>query len=328
VLRHRWRTLGGVLAAVVVLAAVLVVVGDDEVDVSADATATTEPSTTTIEEATTTTASSTTTTTAATTTTTAAPATTAPPPPTTAAPRRMFGVQSSPQGLAVMNSDGTDRRLLVEGAFRSLDLAPNRAWLVMVNATGGSNQLVTVNADGSGLRVIDDGSWQSPRISPDGQRIAAIELVEAVGPVLVLMNRDGGGRQVIHPPKGSTNSVDWSPDGTRLAVTNSSSNGLAVYDLASGQQQVIRPRPGTTGSPIWSPDGALIAFNDGADLVVIAASGGPDRVVTGGVAERPRELAWDGSSSLLFSAGATLYRIGVDGSGLSPVANGVSSPAI
>lgn len=225
-----------------------------------------------------------------------------------------------------MNSDGTGAHLVVEGNFQGGDLAPDRSWLVLERWTELGNNLVTVNADGSGFRVIATEQWQSAHISPNGTKIAAVQLVEAVGPVLIIMNRDGTGRETVHLPNGLTNQVEWSPDGRKLAVTNSSSNSLAVYDLAAGTQVVIRPRPGTVGSPEWSPDGSLIAFSNGDDLVVIPAGGGDDRVLTSTFAEHPQSITWDGPGSLLFSAGSTIYRVGVDGSGLSALATGFFFP--
>lgn len=327
--------------AVVVLGGVavgaLVTRSDGHREASVAGVTTTSASTSSTSEGSTVTSSTTTSSTS--TTTTTAPATTvapAPPPTvisttTTAAPgppaRQIFALQGAPQGLVAMNANGTGAHLLVEGVFRAGDLAPDRSWLVLQQwiETGGDN-LVTVNADGSGFRAIATGAWQSAHISPDGTKIAAVELVEAVGPVLVTMQRDGTDRETIHLPDGSTNQVEWSPDGRKLAVTNSSWNSLAVYDLAARTQVVIRPRPGTVYGPEWSPDGSLIAFSDGDDLVVIPATGGDDRILTSGFAEHPQQITWDGSGSLMFSAGSTVYRIGADGSGLVPVVSGYFNP--
>jgi Tol biopolymer transport system component len=325
--RHRARTLGAVVAVLAVVTVAVVVGGDDQGELSTDASQ--ETTTTEAVEATssTTTSSTTTTTEPTTTSTTAAPTTTTPPPPPTTPPRQVFVVQSSPPGLASMHGDGSGLHLLVEGAFRNLDLAPHRSWLVMTKWAEDAEPLYTVDADGSGLTLIDDGAWQSPSVSPDGTKIAAVELQEGIGPVLVVMSRSGADQQVIQLPNGPTNNVDWSPDGRKLVVTSSSSTGLSVYDLVTRKQTLIRPGAGLTASPTWSPDGSRIAFLDGTDLVVVPAGGGPDQNLTGAFAERPREISWDGSSSLLFTAGNRMYRIGRDGSGLVPIGTGIAHPA-
>lgn len=296
----------------------------------ATSTATTSsPSATSLSTSSVTAATSSTTTAASTTTASApAPSTTAPPAATTttAAPRRqMFALQTD--GLAAMNSDGTGARLLVAGLFRNTDLSPDRSWLVMKQWSGQAwNRLVTINADGTNLRVIATGSWQSARISPDSTKIAAVEMNDALGPLLVIMKRDGTSQQRVDLPGGyRTNQVDWSPDGRKLAVTNSSSNGLAIYDLAAHTQTWILEARGTVWSPQWSPDGSLIAFNNGDDIVVIPAGGGTSRTVTSTPADPA--FTWDGPQSLLFADHSTLYRIGVDGAGLTKIATGFRDPA-
>jgi Tol biopolymer transport system component len=187
--------------------------------------------------------------------------------------------------------------------------------------------LATVEADGTGLAVIATGAWQSPRISPDGAQIAAVELVDGGGPRLVLMDRNGGDRQVILLPNGSTNQVDWSPDGSKLVVTNTSFNLLAIYDRASGAKQVIHPGAGVQYSPSWSPDGSLIAFRDSVDLWVIPASGGTKRSLTEALSANVREFTWDGASALLFRAGTTVYRVDLNGGAPEPVASNLTTPA-
>lgn len=231
--RHPGRVLGAVAALVLTIAATLVIGGgDNDVEVTLDESTTTSLVTTTTEQVT-----STTSTTSSSTTTTAPPPTTTAPPETTTTspPRLVFVLQGSPSGLAAMNPDGTGAHLVLDGTFRDPELAPNRSWLVMSQWFSGGFRLVTVNADGSGLNAIP-GAWQSARISPDSTRIAAVELVEAIGPVLKIMNRDGTGQETIHLPDGLTNQVEWSPDGRKLLVTNSSWTGLCTYDLATGTQ--------------------------------------------------------------------------------------------
>lgn len=245
----------------------------------------------------------------------------------TPAPRPFFALGGTPYGLVRLDADGSDAEALVSGNFRTPDLAPDRSWLVMALPGALGSSLVAVDADGTNLREIAAGAWQSARISSDGTQIAAIELVEAVGPVLVLMDREGGNREVIHLPNGLTNQVDWSPDGTKLVVTNSSFNLLSVYDLTTGVQQVIHPGAGVFRAPLWSPDGSLIAFRDGIDLLVIPAEGGSLRSLTSAFEARPTDFSWDGGSLLLFRAGSAIYRVGLDGSQPELVVQGFGSPA-
>jgi len=248
----------------------------------------------------------------------------------TPAPRPFFASQSlsfSPVGVVQVSPEGIVGPVLAAGDFRGLDLAPDRSWMVANDWGVPSRPLVTMNTDGTDIQTIATGTWQSARISPDGTQIAAIELPEALGLRLVIMDRDGGNRQTIYLPNGQTNQVDWSPDGQRLAVTNTSWNLLAVYDLTTHVQQVIRPGTGVAYSPQWSPDGTVIAFTNGTDLLTIPASGGPESSLTAAFAEHPGEFTWDGSSSLLFRAGNTLYRVRLDGSQPQPLAMHLSYPA-
>lgn len=321
--RHPRRVIGALAATIVLVGVVAVVLGGGDEPVEQAETTDTSTSTTTTSTSTTTT-STTTTTVPPTTTTTAAPTTTtsAPPPP----PRLVYAVGGSPRGLIAMNPDGSGVRTLLQGSFESLELSPDRSWLLMrVQAGADAGSLATVNADGSGYRVIATGGWQDPRISPDGTRIAVVKVDPARGPVLHLMNRDGSGQQPLYPPSGQTNTVEWSRDGTKLLITNTSSTGLSLYDLGTGQQQLILP--GAAFDQQWSPDGSLIAFSNGRDLIVIAATGGADRILTPGSIGQAIEPVWDGASSLLFRDGAALYRVGLDGSPPVQIATGLTSPA-
>ena len=93
--------------------------------------------------------------------------------------------------------------------------------------------------------------------------------------------------------------IDWSPDGSRFAMTNG--DGLYVMDLDGNRRRIFAAYPrGEIGQPSWSPDGSRIAFSvrTGGDGVF-----GPSR----------------------------LYTIGPDGSDLTVVLerrwNGVMDPA-
>ena len=77
---------------------------------------------------------------------------------------------------------------------------------------------------------------------------------------------DGGGvatRVLDHD--GSVGAIDWSPDGTRLAVdiaSGPSFSSITVVDLAEGTRTSIAEGSGGSGPafPAWSPDGSRIAY--------------------------------------------------------------------
>lgn len=264
----------------------------------------------------------------ATTTTTASTTTVLP----AVAVRPIYVVEHDPtnqnvQWLSTMNPDGSNRRRLAQGSFRSPEVSRDGAWLAVTLWSEQGNKLATINADGTSLRVIaDDGSWYSPTISPDGTEIVAVQFAQGAAPRLVRMRRDGSARAVLDPPDdfSGNNQVDWSPDGRRLAITDPSSQSLSVFDLATGTVQHIRPRPGTVSSPEWSPDGSRIAFSDGSQILLIAAGGGPDTIVTRGAGG----VTWHGPNDLVFDWGSSLFKVNADGSGLAEIATYCRAPAV
>jgi Tol biopolymer transport system component len=138
----------------------------------------------------------------------------------------------------------------------------------------------------------------------------------------------------------------WSPDGTRIAFTRVSRNGLS-YTLwtmlanGAGQRQLTH---GTSvaAEPEWSPNGKTIVFRGSSnggrtfDLYTIAAAGGTPRNITrnasGVGALNP---GWSPNGRLIVfqrmknnsGAGTGLYTIRPDGSGLKRLTVGGMDPA-
>jgi Tol biopolymer transport system component len=119
--------------------------------------------------------------------------------------------RSTPEGLSVMNADGTGQRPLTRGADSSPAWSPDGSTIIFERVEGLEGQLtvsrlVAVRPDGSGLRrVVDDPRvepWLPPWVfSPDGARLA-FAAVNAEGLVQVhVVNLDGTGlrRLTAHP---------------------------------------------------------------------------------------------------------------------------------
>ena len=91
---------------------------------------------------------------------------------------------------------------------------------------------------------------------------------------------------------GEVVSIDWAPDGTRLALSVTSFgsanpyNGLRVVDIATGRDRMVRafrPREGDAKDVDWSPDGSRLAYanDDGIRVVLAGGSSSPRRLISG-----------------------------------------------
>ena len=114
-------------------------------------------------------------------------------------------------------------------------------------------------------------SWSSPAWSPDGRRIACLRFGISSGEIVIL-DAEGGEPHVVAPVQPTRfglaySHLDWSPDGTMLAVddTPSLSEPLSIFlvDLKTGEKRrLTQPAELIIGdvAPRFSPDGQTIAF--------------------------------------------------------------------
>jgi serine/threonine protein kinase len=135
--------------------------------------------------------------------------------------------------------------------------------------------------------------------SPDGKRIAIKRSKEPYGRpgAIYWVSRDGGyEHKIVDLTNGNlSSSIDWSPDGTKLAYSDAAPNAnqLAIYlfNLQTGQKaRLASPPEGIWGDwdPKFSRDGTEIAFKRVSgfwedDVYIAKVSGGSIRHVITGV---------------------------------------------
>ena len=139
--------------------------------------------------------------------------------------------------------------------------------IYFVSSRGGHKEIWAMDYDGANQRQVTHlGSISlSPRISPDGSRLAFSSL--AKGSWDILMYSLDLNRLVSFPKFGGTNlSPAWSPDGTKLAFSSSRSGDSEIYatDSSGGNLKRLTATKGPDVSPVWNrKTGSQIAWVSG-----------------------------------------------------------------
>jgi TolB protein len=182
-------------------------------------------------------------------------------------------------------------------------------------------ELYVADADGHNRQRVMSSPLpiMSPAWSPKGDYLAYVSFERRVSTVFVQHLRTGK-KVAVSARAGINGSPSYSPDGKKLALTLSGSNGnLDVYLLDLGSQQLTRVT--TDGSidteAVFAPDGKSLYFTSdraGSPQIYQQGLGGSDRpkriTFTGNYNARPR-VSPDGRQLGLLTLADGAYRIAV-----------------
>lgn len=168
--------------------------------------------------------------------------------------------------IAVMNLDGSGRRVIYQGAPYSGDLiypvfSPNGKQIVFERLASsftlrsGQRAVFTIRADGSHLKRLtpwEESSGDNPDWSPDGKWIVFHTHVDEDGKQaqIFVIHPDGTGRrQVTHFSQGTlVGSSSFAPDGKSLVISKGVANGnLHVFTIGLDGRHLKK----VTHSPMW-----------------------------------------------------------------------------
>ncbi len=182
-------------------------------------------------------------------------------------------------------------------------------------------QLIVADADGESPRMIlqADRPLMSPAWSSDGEWLAYVSFERRVSAVYVQQVRTGQ-RRMVSARAGINGAPAWSPDGKKLALTLSGTNGnLDIYllDLGTQQLQRLTDDPSIDTEAAFTPDGSAIYFtsdrsgNPQVYRLALGSSERPRRVTfSGSYNARPR-VSPDGKQLALLTLDGGQYRIGL-----------------
>jgi TolB protein len=145
--------------------------------------------------------------------------------------------------------------------------------IVFVSSRGGHKEIWEMDYDGANQHQLTHlGSISlSPRISPDGTRVAFSSMTKA-GWEIMMYSVDLG--RLLHFPRmgGSNLSPAWSPDGTHVAFSSSRTGDPEIYVTDSDGMGMKRLTSfkGPDVSPVWNPKtGGQIAWVERSQVTLL-----------------------------------------------------------
>lgn len=183
-------------------------------------------------------------------------------------------------------------------------------------------RIAVMDSDGTNHRFVTQGDATvlTPRLSPDGTRLAYVSFAANRPHVRLVDLASGEDREILPGNPAMSFAPRFAPDGQRLvlAVALGGNTDLYAVDLASGGVQRLTFTPGIDTSASFSPDGSRIVFSSDRSgtpqLYVMNADGSaPVRISFGG--GRYGAPAWspDGDRIAFTRSGGEGLRIGVIG---------------
>jgi len=208
--------------------------------------------------------------------------------------------------VSIMNADGTGAKPLtgVSGDHQpSFNDDGTKVVFVRENTRTENSEIFIVDVDGTNrqlLAKVAKTSFGSPRISPDGTKLA-VQSVRRLGSAIVVIDLANGRRTVVADSPDNEQVPAWSPDSKRLAfMTGRLDKGqcIGIVNADGTGFRVFTNDVAFCSTVSWSPDGKELAFTSitagtaGIYRAPVDVAGAPTRLTTPAAAALDVRLSW------------------------------------
>jgi hypothetical protein len=204
--------------------------------------------------------------------------------------------------VAVDSATGEQRCLLCGEDGAGWGSTGSSGALVYRRSTLGGSQLVLRSADGGRSVITVPGEQPScPSLSPDGGRVAYVNVSEDGGLELRVRNLDGSDAMILLRDLEPSEFPSWSPSGDEIAIAGGAPLRIRLASLSGDSLRTV----GIEGAdyPMWNPTGNRIAYSVWTDdddpnqgLWVVRPNGGASQQVS----RLPTRAAWSPDGRLLW----------------------------
>ncbi len=171
----------------------------------------------------------------------AAPTTSSPAPTRTTWFGRLYYKRSHQHEIRSVAPDGSDPRIDVEGIAFPGNISPDGRHLLYHRRLehpkfeGPETDVWSRSVDGTDTQVLPLGWWNSPRLSPDGTRLAVMDMR---GGVLYVADADGTNLRQVPSGEGfSSVQLSWTIDSRHVVLA--SDRGIESVDVDSGARRML-----------------------------------------------------------------------------------------